>query len=124
MVAGTRCSGSRSIRHGSWFQQSILTPQEVLYLTYDILRCEPAKHIQHEHHFSDHSIVDWGMFCRETLLGYLESSLRRLAVLTRPLRSMRASSVGENTVVSTKEMMLIGHISDIVWSGRGSKFVA
>ena len=34
--AGTRCSGSRSIRDGSWFQRSHLTLQEVLYLTYDI----------------------------------------------------------------------------------------
>jgi len=30
MVAGTRCNGSRSIGHGSWFQQSKLTIQEVL----------------------------------------------------------------------------------------------
>ena len=42
MGARTRCSGSRSITHGSWFQGSHLTLQEVLYLTYDILRREPA----------------------------------------------------------------------------------
>jgi hypothetical protein len=53
--AGTRRSGSRSIRHGSWFQGSHLTLQGVLYLTYDILRREPAKQIRREHHFSDHT---------------------------------------------------------------------
>jgi len=68
MVAGNRCSGSRSIRHGSWFQRSKLTLQEVLFLTYDILSREPAHKIQHEHHFADHMISDWRMFCRETLL--------------------------------------------------------
>ena len=51
--AGTRCYGCRSIEHGSWFQGSHLTIKEVLYLTYDILRREPAKQIQREHHCSD-----------------------------------------------------------------------
>ena len=37
MVAGTECSGSRSIIHGSWCHGSNLTLQETLYLTYDIL---------------------------------------------------------------------------------------
>jgi hypothetical protein len=78
MVAGTRCSESRSIRHGSWFQESKLTLQEVLYLTYDILRREPANLIQREHHFSDHTIADWGMFCRETLLVYLEGCSEKI----------------------------------------------
>jgi len=70
MVAGTRCSGSRSIRHGSWFHGSNLTLHEVLYLTYNILRREPASLIQHEHHFSDHTITDWEMFAaRSTAQG-------------------------------------------------------
>jgi hypothetical protein len=37
-VAGAKCSLSKAIRHGSWFQQSNLTFQEVLYLTYDTFR--------------------------------------------------------------------------------------
>ena len=101
MVAGTRCSGSRSIRHGLFFQGSNLTLQEVLYLTYEILRREPAKHIQHEHHFSDHTIVDWGTFCRQTLLEYLEGSSEKIGGPNKPLRSTRASSVGENTIGDT-----------------------
>jgi hypothetical protein len=78
MVAGTRCSGSRSIRHGSWFQQSNLTFQEVLYLAYDILHRKPANYIQYEHHFSDHNIANWEMFCRETMLVYLEGSSQKI----------------------------------------------
>jgi hypothetical protein len=39
-VSGNRCSGARSIRHGSWFHNCHLTLQEVLYLTYEILRRE------------------------------------------------------------------------------------
>ena len=72
MVAGTRCSGSKSIRHRSWFHGSNLTLQEVLYLMYNILCHEPANH------FSDHMITDCGMFCRETLLVYLEGSSEKL----------------------------------------------
>jgi hypothetical protein len=43
-----------------------------------ILRREPANEIQHEHHFSDHTITNWGMFCRETLLVYLEGSSEKI----------------------------------------------
>jgi hypothetical protein len=78
MVAGTRYHGSRSIGHGSWFKESKLTFQEVLYLTYDILRREPAHQLQHEHQFTDRTIADWGMFCRKTLLVYLEGCSEKI----------------------------------------------
>jgi hypothetical protein len=71
-VHGTRCSGARSIRHGSWFLTSNLTFHEALCLTYDILRCENDHHIQHEHHFSRTTIADWGMFCIESMVVLLE----------------------------------------------------
>jgi hypothetical protein len=41
-VAGARCNQSVSIRHGSWFQWSKLTLQEIILLTYDIVCREPA----------------------------------------------------------------------------------
>ena len=78
MVAGTRCSGSRSIRHVSWFHGSNLTLQEVLYLIYDILHHERANLVQREHHFSDDTTTDWRMFCREVLLVYLKGSSEKL----------------------------------------------
>jgi hypothetical protein len=46
------CNRYKSIRHGSCFQQSRLMFQEILFLTYDILRREPVSRIQHEHGFS------------------------------------------------------------------------
>jgi len=39
-VAGVRCRQSASIRFGSWFQQINLTLQEILLITYDIVRRE------------------------------------------------------------------------------------
>jgi hypothetical protein len=39
---GCRCNGSRSIRHSKWFSRSHLTLQEVLNLTYHIVRRLPA----------------------------------------------------------------------------------
>jgi len=48
-VAGVKCSESRSIKHGSWFQQSNFTFHEILHITYDIVRREPAHQIQKEY---------------------------------------------------------------------------
>ena len=48
-VAGAMCSESRSIKHGSLFQQSHLTFHRILLITYDIVCCESAHHIQKEY---------------------------------------------------------------------------
>jgi transposase-like protein len=78
MVAGVRCSGARSIRHGSWFQGSNLTFQEVLEITYDIVCREPAHVIQEEYGFSSGTVADWGMFCRETMLVFMEGCSEKI----------------------------------------------
>jgi hypothetical protein len=70
-IGGVRCNQSRSIRHGSWFHGSNLT-FEVMYLTYDIMRCERAGQIQREHGFARQTVTNWGVFCRETMEVYLE----------------------------------------------------
>ena len=57
-VDGVKCSESMSIKHGSWFQRSNLTFQEILYLTYNIVRREPAHQIEHEHRFSPDTVAD------------------------------------------------------------------
>ena len=77
-VAGAKCSQSKAIRHGSWFQQSRLTFQEVLHLTYDIVRREPAHLIQEEHGHGSDTVADWGMFCRETMLVYMEGCSEKI----------------------------------------------
>jgi transposase-like protein len=60
------------MRHKSWFQQSNLTLQEIMLLTYDIVCRVPATQIEHEYSFSSHTVADWGMLCRETMLVFLE----------------------------------------------------
>ena len=43
-----------------------------MLLTYDIVHHEPAHQIQNEYSFGGHTVTDWGMFCRETMLVFLE----------------------------------------------------
>jgi hypothetical protein len=62
----------KSVKRRSWFQHSNLTFQEVLYLTYDTVQREPATRIKQEHRFRLTTISDWGQFCRETVLVYLQ----------------------------------------------------
>ena len=65
------CSESKSIKHGSWFQHTNLTFQEVMFLTY-IVRREPAALNKNEHCFSSTTVSDWGQFCRETMLVFMQ----------------------------------------------------
>ena len=69
---GATCNQSASIRHGSWLQLSKLTLLEIILLNYDIVCREPAHKIEKEYGFSDHTVADWGMFCRESMLVFLE----------------------------------------------------
>jgi len=73
-VAGVRCNRSASIKVGMWFQQSKLILQEILLITYDNVRCKQASCIQSEYCLSAHTVADFGMFCRETMLVFLEGS--------------------------------------------------
>ena len=77
-VAGVKCSESRSIKHGSWFQQSNLTFREILLISYDIVRREPALHIQQEFRLSPPTVTSWGMFCRETMLVFMEGCSEKI----------------------------------------------
>jgi len=77
-VAGVKCSSSRSIKNGSWFQQSNLTFREILLLTYDIVRREPAHQIKEEYGLSPNTIANWGMFCRETMLIFMEGCSEKI----------------------------------------------
>jgi hypothetical protein len=43
-----------------------------MLLTYNNVCREPANQIEREYCFSDHTVGDWGMFCRETLLMFLD----------------------------------------------------
>ena len=58
-VAGATCSESRSIKHGSWFQKSNLTSQEILLISYDIMRREHLRRgsRRKEYHLSYNSFT-------------------------------------------------------------------
>jgi hypothetical protein len=51
---------------------------EILLITYDIVRREPAHQIEDELSFSDHTVADWGMFCRENMLMFLEGCSEKI----------------------------------------------
>ena len=72
------CSESKSIKHGSWFQHTNLTLQEVMLLTYDMVCREPACLIKEEHCFSPTMLADWGQFCKETMLLYKEGCSEKI----------------------------------------------
>ena len=55
--AAVVCSETKSIRHGPWLQQSKLTLQEVMYLTYDIVHRVPARIIHKQHRFGPNTIT-------------------------------------------------------------------
>jgi len=82
------------------FQQNNLTFQEVMFLTYDILSCIPAQLIKRVHRFTSNTTDDCGPLCRPCQCTW-RAALRRSAVLTRPSRSTRASSVGANIIEAT-----------------------
>jgi hypothetical protein len=66
------------MRHGSWFQGSHLTFKEILCITYDIVRRERAFEIQNEYRLSSRTVAEWGMFCRETMLVFLEACSEKI----------------------------------------------
>jgi hypothetical protein len=41
-------------------------------LAYDTECCEPALKIKNKYCFRDDTVADWGMFCKETMLVFLE----------------------------------------------------
>jgi len=49
-----------------------------MLITYDILHREQALRTKSEHRFSAHTVADWGMFCRETELLFLERSFVKI----------------------------------------------
>jgi hypothetical protein len=49
-----------------------------MYLAYDIVRGVPAHIIQKEHRFGSDTIAAWGLFCRETILVYMEGCSEKI----------------------------------------------
>jgi hypothetical protein len=49
-----------------------------MFLTYDIVRREPASLIKGEHN-SPTTLSEWGQFCRQTMLVYIEGCSEKIA---------------------------------------------
>jgi len=49
-----------------------------MYLTYDIVRRVPGHIIHKEHHFGSDTIAALGLFCRETMLVYMEGCSEKI----------------------------------------------
>ena len=62
--------------YGRWMMRDDGDPNKYfLLITYDIVRREPALHIQSEYCLSAHIVADWGMFCRENMLVFFGGPL-------------------------------------------------
>ena len=49
-----------------------------MVITYDILRRESACLIENEFHLSDHTVADWGKFCREAMLDFMAGGSQKI----------------------------------------------
>jgi transposase-like protein len=56
---------------------------EILLISYDIVCREQTHHIRTEYSLSSHTIADWGMFCREAVLVFLEGNSVKVGGLNK-----------------------------------------
>jgi len=101
VISATACRASISIRHGTWFQQSNLNFMEVLLLMTSFavfLLTQSTKSISSVLR----PLPSGPNSIERSCWNMCWAALRKLAVLTRPSKSTRASSVGANTIGDTK----------------------
>ena len=100
-VAGNKCNQSVSIKDGSWFQQSNLTFQEILLITYDIMCRVQAHQIQRKYRLSAHAVADWGYSVKtggpQKTVKILQSSPTKLGNLLRLLFTFLLITCGTPT---------------------------
>jgi hypothetical protein len=51
---------------------------EIIVITYDILRRDSAHQIENELNLRDHTVADWGVFYKETMLEFLEDGSKKI----------------------------------------------
>ena len=100
-VNGKRHKTEVSIRKGSWFDNSKMTLEEILKLTYWWCQDLDQSQIKHELGLAESTAVDWDNFCREvceiTLL-----TVRNLGEMEKSYRLTKANlERGNITVVIT-----------------------
>jgi len=99
-VARATCNQSAPIRHGSSFQLSRLSLQEIMMFAYEIECREPAHKIENEYCFRDQSQTG-ACSARKPCSCFWRAALLKLVVLTRPSKLTNASSVGESIIGDT-----------------------
>ena len=75
---GKRHKVEKTLRKGSWFEQSNMTLEEILKFTYWWCQDLDQAQIKHELGISSNTAVDWDMFCRETCEVTLERRSEKL----------------------------------------------
>lgn len=52
--------------------------EEILFLTYELIRGTKTGHIEEEYFFASHTLTDWGQFINETILYFIEISSEKI----------------------------------------------
>lgn len=97
-INGKRHRCERSIREGSWFENSNMTIEKVLKFTYWWCQDLNQWQIKQQLGLGSHTVVDWDMFCREVCEVALFDG-RKLAVQGNWFRLMKAKLERESTIV-------------------------
>jgi len=102
-VAGVKCS--KSIKAGTWFQQSNLTFRKVLLITYDIVHRETAPLPKKNMASVQIPSLTWACSAGKPCWCSWRAVRKSSAVLTRSSKLTRASLVGESTIGDTLLMI-------------------
>jgi len=94
------CSASTPVRHGSGFSRITLLSRRLCSSHTTSCAAYVPSLSKEAHRFTSNTTADWGPLFRPYWCTW-RAALKRSAVLTRPSRSTRASSVGANITGAT-----------------------
>lgn len=75
-----KCGAERSFRFGSWFSLSKLTLDEIILITYEIVKGTRTGDISEEYAFTSAACADWRRFVNHTILEYIQENSKKVAV--------------------------------------------
>ena len=75
----SKCGMERSVRNGTWFEDSNLTLLQIIHITCLFVRQRPQTHAMLDAgHLSRTTIVDWYSFCREVCSVFVERHSQKI----------------------------------------------
>ena len=75
----SKCGMERSVRNGTWFEDSNLTLLQIIHITWLFVRQRPQIHAMLDAgHLSRTTIVDWYSFCREVCSVFVERHSQKI----------------------------------------------